>query len=203
MPPTSRLMVVWSAALTQHIGWIRQLWSIDTINIRLMTFTNSLPLPVTLTSPPNQAPGIGTIINNIISNVSLDWEALTGATSYQWQLDYDTNFSTVLFEDSTKASSARLPALEPATTYYWKVRATGSDTFSTWSAVGAFTTEPPPSPPPPLAPESASSSSPPPPPASPQPTIPDWIIYLVGGLLLTIILLLITMLALVIGIRRL
>jgi len=280
-----------------------RLWSIDTTNTRLMTFTDSLPLPVTLTSPPNEAPSIGTITNYTISNVSLDWEVLTGATSYQWQLDYDTDFSTVLSEGSTKASSARLPALELATTYYWRVRATspvlspwstkwsfttalgteasapklsspeagasgvplkpvfqwsaiagansyellvstdasfanpviikidayalhstawqsdisldydttyywkargtGSDTRSAWSAVGAFTTESPPSPPPP-APESASSSPPPPPPppASPQPTIPDWIIYLVGGLLLTIVLLLITMLALVIGIRR-
>ena len=121
--------------------WLRgnRLWSNDTANIKLMTFTDSLSLPVTLTSPPNQAPGIGTIINYTISTISLDWETLSGATDYEWQLDYDTDFSTVPFEDDTKASSAQLPALEPATTYYWQVRAT-EPVLSPWSAKWSFTT---------------------------------------------------------------
>ena len=118
-----------------------RLWSTDTTNTRLMTFTDSLTLPVTLTSPPNQAPGVGTIINYIISNVSLDWEALTGATSYQWQLDPDPDFSTVPagFEGNTTASSTPLPPLEPATTYYWRVRAI-EPALSPWSAKWSFTT---------------------------------------------------------------
>ncbi len=118
-----------------------QLWSIDTTNTNLMTFTDSLTLPVTLTSPSNNAPGIGTIIDNTISNVSLDWETLGGATSYKWQLDHDTDFSTVPegFEGNTKASSARLPALESATTYYWRVRA-AEPVLSPWSAKWSFTT---------------------------------------------------------------
>ena len=279
------------------------LWSVDSHNVRLMTFIDTLTLPVTLTSPLNQAPGTG------IGNVNLDWETLKGATTYEWQLDYDTDFSTVPsgFEDDTEASSARLPELEPATTYYWRVRATepvlspwsakwsfttslsptvitpelyspkagatgvaikpvfqwsgiagadsyelivstepslanstilkveayalpgtawqsdislnynttyywkvraiSSDTESDWSAVGAFTTESPPSPPPPSAPPSylspqPASESPLPPSPSPQPTVPHWIVYLVGGLLLTVILLLIITLVLVTGIRR-
>ena len=282
-----------------------------------MTYTDSLTQPITLTSPSNKAPGIGTVINYTISDVSLDWEALSGATEYKWQLNYEANFSTVPagFEDDTKTTSARLPSLEPATTYYWrvravnpvlnawsatwsfttslgdeaiapelyspqagasgvplapvfqwstiagansyellvasdgsfanplvikigayalpstawqcdvglncdttyywKVRAGSSDTWSAWSAVGAFTTESPPSgssspsgssPPEltsPLLPPLPSSPPSPPPPASPQPTIPDWVKYLIGGLFLTIILLIITVLVLVIEIRRL
>jgi hypothetical protein len=118
-----------------------QLWSIDTTNTRLMTYTDSLTLPVTLTRPQDKAPGIGTITDHTISNIKLDWEAAKGATSYQWQLDYETNFSSVPtgFEDSTKASSARLPALEPATTYYWRVRVT-KPVLSPWSAKWSFTT---------------------------------------------------------------
>ena len=118
-----------------------RLWSIDTTNTRLMTFIHSLTLPVTLTSPPNQATGIGTIINYTISNVSLYWEALTDATSYQWQLDPDPDFSTVPagFEGNTTANSAPLPALEPATTYYWRVRAI-EPALSPWSATWSFTT---------------------------------------------------------------
>ena len=100
-----------------------------------MTYTDSLALPITLTSPPDKAPGIGT------GNVILEWETLQGATSYKWQLDYDTDFSTVPseFEGDTKASSARLPALETATTYYWRVRVT-EPVLSQWSAKWSFTT---------------------------------------------------------------
>ena len=118
-----------------------QLWSIDTTNSRLMTYIDSLTQPVTLTSPQDKAQGIGTISNHTTSNVQLDWEAAKGATSYEWQLDYDTNFSTVPagFEDSTEASQARLPALEPATTYYWRVRVT-EPVLSPWSTKWSFTT---------------------------------------------------------------
>ena len=123
--------------------WLQgnRLWSIDTTNIKLMTFTDSLTLPITLTAPADQAQGVGTIIDDTISDVSLDWETLEGATKYEWQLDDDTDFSSApaLFEGNTKASSSRLPVLELATTYYWRVRAT-EPVLSPWSDKWSFTT---------------------------------------------------------------
>jgi len=118
-----------------------RLWSIDTANTKLMTYTDSLTQPVTLTSPPDKAPGAGTIVNDSVKNVSLDWETLDGADEYEWQLDYDTDFSSVPsgFEGTTKASSAQLPPLDPATTYYWRVRTT-EPVLSPWSAKWSFTT---------------------------------------------------------------
>jgi len=118
-----------------------RLWVIDTTNVRLMTYTDSLTQSVTLTSPPDEASGIGTILDYNINNVSLEWETLSGATSYRWQLNYGTNFSTVPtgFDGNTNTSSVRLPALEPATTYYWRVRAT-QPVLSPWSAKWSFTT---------------------------------------------------------------
>jgi hypothetical protein len=106
-----------------------------------MTYTDSLTQPVTLTSPPDKAPGAGTIVNDSVKNVSLNWETLDGATEYEWQLDYDTDFSSVPsgFEGTTKASSAQLPPLDLATTYYWRVRAT-EPVLSPWSAKWSFTT---------------------------------------------------------------
>ncbi len=111
-----------------------QLWSIDTKNTRLMTYIDSLALPVTLVSPADKAPGIG------VKNASLDWKALEGATKYQWQLDYDTNFPNLPaeFDGETEESSARLPALEAATTYYWRVRAI-EPVSSPWSPKWSFT----------------------------------------------------------------
>lgn len=118
-----------------------RLWSVDTTNIRLMTYNDTMTTPVTQTLPDNQASGIGNLIDHTIRNISLDWETLDGATSYQWQCDHDTDFSSVPdgLEDNTQASSARLPPLEPATTYYWRVRAR-APVLSPWSEKGSFTT---------------------------------------------------------------
>ena len=118
-----------------------RLWSIDTTNSRLMTYIDSLTEPIILISPQDQAQGIGTIVNDTISNVGLDWEVAEGATEYQWQLDHEKDFSSVPagFEGNTEASQAKLPALEPATTYYWRVRAT-EPVLSPWSTKWSFTT---------------------------------------------------------------
>ncbi len=118
-----------------------QLWSIDTTHIKLMTYTDSLTQPVSLTSPLDEAPGVGLLVDDTVRKISLDWETLEGADEYKWQLNYDTDFSSVPddFEDTTKASSARLPDLEPDTTYYWRVRAT-EPVLSPWSEKWSFTT---------------------------------------------------------------
>jgi photosystem II stability/assembly factor-like uncharacterized protein len=118
-----------------------RLWSVDTTNIRLMTFNDTLTSPVTLISPDDVASGIGSLVDHTVRNVSLDWEAWDGATSYQWQCDSDNDFSSVPagFDVNTTASFARLPALEPATTYYWRVRAS-APVLSPWSEKRTFTT---------------------------------------------------------------
>jgi len=299
--------------------WVHgiQLWSFDTQNTRLLTFIDYLARPVSLVRPIYKASATGT------ENVFLEWELLKGATEYIWQIDYDTDFSTVPtgFEGNTKTSTARLPELDvntvyywrvratkplqskwsdewsfrtglgssvivpellspkagvvgvssrplfqwstiagansyeivvstdytfgnPAilkigeyslpstawesttnldynTTYYWKVRASGPDTHSVWSAVGAFTTELDPSQvaqvpemvtptqePPPLLPEPPVSSPTIPSssqsaiPVPVQQVLPDWALYLVGALIFVIVLLLIILLTLVGTIRR-
>jgi len=148
------------------------------------------------------------------------WSAIAGADSYELLVTTDASFSNPII---VRIGDYALPAtawqsdisLDYNTTYYWKVRASGSSSYSAWSAVGAFTTESPPSqtspspapeqssPSPPSSPPSPSSPSPPPPSSPPtQPTLPNWLIYLGGALLLTTVLLLITLLVLVVGIRR-
>jgi len=118
-----------------------RLWSIDTASTRLMTYCDSLTLPVSLTSPADSTSGIGTIINYKINDVTLDWEVSSGATDYKWQLDYDTDFSSIPagFEGNCRATSARVPSLESATTYYWRVKAT-EPVLSPWSPKWSFTT---------------------------------------------------------------
>lgn len=112
-----------------------RLWTMDTANSMLMTLSDTLTSPVTLTAPADEEAGINT------QNTKLDWEPLEGATAYEWQLDTDTGFTTIPtgFDDTTRSTSARLPELEPDTIYYWKVRAT-SPVLSPWSDRRSFTT---------------------------------------------------------------
>ncbi len=117
------------------------IWSIDTVSTRLLTFYDTLKAPVVLVAPDNRASGIGSLGDNTVRNITLDWETQEGVTSYQWQCDYSSEFSSVpaSLEGTTSASSVRLPALEPATTYHWRVRAS-APVLSPWSEKRSFTT---------------------------------------------------------------
>ncbi len=118
-----------------------QLWSIDTTNTRLMTYYDTLTLPPVQITPLDGTAGIGSLTDHTVRNINLDWETLEGATGYEWQCDYDTDFSSIPdgFEGTTTGSSVRLPSLEPATTYYWRVRAS-SPVPGPWSEKWSFTT---------------------------------------------------------------
>jgi len=118
-----------------------RLWSVDSANTRLMTYYDSLTQPVSLSWPGDKAPGVGTLVNDAARNISLDWDTLEGADEYRWQIDYDTDFSSVPlgFEGDTKASTALLHDLDPGTTCYWRVRVT-EPILSPWSDKWSFTT---------------------------------------------------------------
>jgi photosystem II stability/assembly factor-like uncharacterized protein len=123
--------------------WLQgqQLWSVDSENTEVVSYNDSLTVPVVLLSPFDGAPGVGMLIENEVMNISLDWETLPGATAYQWQLNYETDFSSLPegFEGTTQSSSVHLVDLEPATTYYWRVRAI-EPSLSPWSEKWSFST---------------------------------------------------------------
>jgi photosystem II stability/assembly factor-like uncharacterized protein len=118
-----------------------RLWTTDTTNIRLMTFNDTFTAPVTVSSPDDTAAGIGSLVDHTIRNISLDWETLEGATSYEWQLAYDRDLASIPdgLDGTTQASSTHLPDLEPAATYHWRVRAK-TPVLSPWSEKRSFTT---------------------------------------------------------------
>ena len=118
-----------------------RIWSIDTTNIKLMLFVDSLSYPVRLEQPANQATGIGKIAVQTVEDVRLDWQPLSGAESYLWQLDDNQDFLSIEdgFEGNTTASSVNLPPLETGKTYYWRVRAR-EPLLSFWSEIWSFTT---------------------------------------------------------------
>ena len=100
-----------------------------------MTFIDSLSGQVTLISPDDQTMGLDTI------NLNLKWQALNGATGYEWQVSDNTSFTGLLTDltGTAESSSARPTGLEPATTYYWRVR-TNKPSLSRWSDTWSFNT---------------------------------------------------------------
>ena len=124
---TARLNGLWTSG--------NRLWSMDTANVRLMTFLDTLSSPVALSSPFSYAGGIET------KNVTVSWESLAGAASYKWQVDTDADFSEIPsgFEGTTSTTSTHLPSLDPGTMYYWRVQVV-SPVSSIWSPNRSFTT---------------------------------------------------------------
>jgi photosystem II stability/assembly factor-like uncharacterized protein len=112
-----------------------RLWTVDTKNTRLMTFLDSLALPVALISPDNNAAGLD------ITNLSLKWQPVNGATGYEWQVSDNTSFTGLLtgLTGTAESGSARPIGLEPAATYYWRIR-TSKPFLSRWSDTWSFNT---------------------------------------------------------------
>ena len=145
-------------------------------------------LSSTVLSPPAllspEAGASGTSLRPVFQ-----WSAIAGAESYELLVATEASFDSPLI---VKVDAYALPAtawqsdvsLDYDTTYYWRIRGSTSDGYSAWSAVGAFTTGPPP-------PDELPV----------QPDIPAWATYLGVALLTTIVILLITILALVIKAR--
>jgi hypothetical protein len=116
--------------------WASQerLWSFETTTTRLMTFQDSLSAPPPLKSPADSATGL-------VTDVRLEWQAMTGATEYEWQVSDETDFSSLPagFSGTANAASARVAALQPSTAYHWRVRVS-KPCLSPWSAAWGFTT---------------------------------------------------------------
>ncbi len=158
------------------------------------------------TAPELYSPEAG--VSGVPLKPIFQWSAIAEANSYELLVSTDASFTNPII---IKLGTYALPAtawqsdisLDYDTAYYWKVRASSSSGYSAWSAVSAFTTESPPELTPPSSSSESSSESSSSPPPSPEPTIPDWVKYLVGALLLTMLAILITVIILTVKVFRL
>jgi len=88
----------------------------------------------TLSAPPNGATGVSV-------TPLLDWDDIGGQIAYDVQVATDAAFTNIAASISTSAQSWTVtPALNPSTTYYWRVRSVVSCGISPWSAARTFTT---------------------------------------------------------------
>ena len=91
-------------------------------------------------APIVSLPGNGSV-GVQLENAELEWVGDDLATSYAVQVSTTADFSRVdIQQEGWPLESFTLPLLEPATLYYWRVRATGDEGTSEWSLVFQFTT---------------------------------------------------------------
>lgn len=112
--------------------------SVDTSSFQgVRKFTTAFQL----TNSPIQISPSNGVINLNRSNITLDWDTVSNATSYQYQIDTANNFTNSSQTFSVPTSQITLNRLDNFTTYYWRVRAINNAGNSPWSGVWSFTTE--------------------------------------------------------------
>lgn len=95
--------------------------------------------PVSSTPPTLLSPANNTA--NLCTSPTLQWNSVSGATSYRLQVASDATFATVAVDNSSlTGTSTQVTGLSPATTYYWRMNSTSTSGTSAWSTVWSFTT---------------------------------------------------------------
>ncbi|HOZ30048.1 MAG TPA: T9SS type A sorting domain-containing protein, partial [Bacteroidales bacterium] len=98
------------------------------------TETNELDAPI-LVSPTNNATEIDA------ESVVLDWNSVSGASQYVYEISTDNTFSTDVTTETINETQKTLTALSEGIQYFWRVKATDGVIESAWSEVWNFTTE--------------------------------------------------------------
>lgn len=120
------------------------LFAIDAVAPGVWIFTDTLVGPVSLVSPVNES-SAGTIVEGTaMARVVLSWEAVPGATEYEYEVALDAGFlSKVEVAPGVTTGTATGTVVDvdlwPNTTYYWRVRVS-APLYSPQSEIWSFTT---------------------------------------------------------------
>jgi hypothetical protein len=116
---------------------------------QVVMFTDTLDSGVTLAMPTADETGVGLLPEGYVyPEVTIAWEEMAGATSYQYQMAIDPNFKTMIPPGCGFTTSLAVGSIElnPNTTYYWRVRVAadgsliGAPLISPWSETWKFKT---------------------------------------------------------------
>ena len=67
-----------------------------------------------------------------------DWSTVSGAASYQFQVDDDPSFDSLEIDITTTSSNYNPPSALPFGAYYWRVRAVNACGSSPWSVTRSY-----------------------------------------------------------------
>ncbi|MDP2883783.1 MAG: right-handed parallel beta-helix repeat-containing protein [Ignavibacteria bacterium] len=102
----------------------------------VQTFTTIVAAPP---APVHASPADSA--RNVPVSPTLNWSAITGATSYRLQVSVNQSFASTVFDDSTITGNTRqIGPLLNNTRYYWRVNAKNGAGVGGWSATRSFTT---------------------------------------------------------------
>ena len=93
----------------------------------------------TLAAPVLISPANGS--DNQPIALTLDWQNVTNATSYNYQYSTDNTFAAGVTGDTISETQIDISGLEHNTEYFWRVRAVNASTQSDWSEVWSFITK--------------------------------------------------------------
>lgn len=106
----------------------------DISNTNFSITSSVVPTLPTLVSPANNS-------INQYTTLNLVWNASVGATTYRLQVATDTNFTNVIFNDSTITSTSKqIGSLLNLTKYFWRVNAKNTIGTSEYSTIWSYTT---------------------------------------------------------------
>lgn len=98
-----------------------------------MRLFESAPAQPALSSPANGA--------SVSAPITLAWAAVAGADAFHLEVSSTANFSNLVIDTVVSGNSHVLPnVLNPATTYFWRVRADNTCGLGSYSTVRSFTT---------------------------------------------------------------
>ncbi len=94
-----------------------------------------------MTTPPELVAPANNSTDIPYTSFSIDWNEITGANQYQYQISTTNDFSTTVINGKTSLTDRTISNLQPNTTYFWRVRGENSNGYSPWSEIWSFTTE--------------------------------------------------------------
>lgn len=113
----------------------------DKNNANLYVYHDAFTSPVVLKSPEDSEMCAGSVHDDVVRGVELEWERTENADKYEWQVDTGNGFSglTEEFTGYSTDEDIKLGDLLPSSTYRWRVRVV-SPVRSPWSEVFTFNT---------------------------------------------------------------
>lgn len=132
-PMTVQFDAVRQGYLTASI--VREVNNGTEIMLQMEQLMPGVPSAPLLVAPANGAVGIDP------ASIAAAWIGDDLADSYSIQLSQSSEFLSVDYQlENLAAADAAISDLEAATTYFWRVRSTGTDGTSEWSLTYRFTT---------------------------------------------------------------
>jgi hypothetical protein len=117
-------------------------WRVRAVNVSgAGAFSSSFSFTTAATTLPAPAlisPADGSL--GVILTPNMQWQSVTGATSYNIQLATDVNFNNIIYSSNPTGTSHTIPAgnLALNTLYFWRVRGNNASGFGGFSSTWNF-----------------------------------------------------------------